>query len=266
MNIEQASNSRGCSCEKSDSQVFNKGKSCLFALPTMVLEKPLTSFPIIMSVYKKLPPGVLPDVMLIGSHQIEAKDFINSILKKRVFKSSAPSTNSKEVYKITTATGQAVGEVEVFMRISCYGKKIITQFQIPRNRKPFLFKGELDSPVIQCKKIPSDMELKTPKCICKTTEIGKSFGAGEADEIYCPAPPSSPINFKSSLKSSMNQKSFKGCPSGNVDFRGNYSSILDRGKPFSRSGFGFDVNQQRNELNFRKCGCRIKTEKQCGCS
>lgn len=261
MIIEQTYlNSKGCSCENFDTQIFNKGKSCLFALPTLVLEKPLTSFPITMTVYKKLPPGVLPDVMSIGSHQIQAKDFINNILRKRIFKSSvAPSTTSKEIYKITTATGQAVGEIEIFMRISCFGKKIITQFQIPHNRKPFLFKGELDSPVIQCKKIPSN---------CKLVE--KSFAAGEKIEeinnYHCPAPPpSSPINLKSSLKSSVNRNREEYLQPGNVCFKERNSTIFERKeRPFSMRNEM--TNFQKNDTNTRKCGCRIKMEKQCGCS
>lgn len=273
VNIEQTANSKDCSCENSDSQVFNKGKSCLFALPTMVLEKPLTSFPITMTVYKKLPPGVLPDVMLIGSHQIQAKDFINTVLQKRIFKtSSSPSTTSKEMYKITTATGQAVGEVQVFMRISCFGKKIITQFQIPRNRQPFLFKGELNSPVIQCKKIPSDKKLPAKNCVFNDANpIFKERRAvcGEKNflegENQCPAPPpSSPINLKSSLKSRGNHNKVEEYSSpGNVCFMENFPTVSERrGRPFSMSGFGGNGNQS----NSRKCGCRIKTEKQCGCS
>ena len=64
----------------------------------MVLEKPLQSFPINMSVYKKLPPGVLPDIMLIGTHQIEAKDRVNALLNRHIFKVGNPRQSIKDTY------------------------------------------------------------------------------------------------------------------------------------------------------------------------
>jgi len=66
LNIYQESPTEACACIDKEPQVFKKGKSCLFALANVVLQKPLCSFPVTMSVYKELPPGVLPDVMLIG--------------------------------------------------------------------------------------------------------------------------------------------------------------------------------------------------------
>ncbi|KAG8038078.1 hypothetical protein G9C98_006403 [Cotesia typhae] len=112
---------------------FRKGKSCLFALPNLILEKPLHTFPVTLSVYKKLPAGVLPDVMHIGAHQIEIKELMNGLIE--------------------TATGQVVGNVTVFIRASCFGKKLVTQFEIPHNRKPYLFKSLDDSNVFECERI-----------------------------------------------------------------------------------------------------------------
>lgn len=176
----------GCGCVEGDTQVFKKGKSCLFALPSIVLQRPLTTFPIKLSVYKKLPPGVLPDVMLIGSYQIEAKAIINAVLSQQVFKIPNPCQTIKDTFKITTTTGQCVGSVTVYIRASCFGKKIITQFQIPHNRKPYLFKGANDSPVFQCKKIPSECYTPAPvKCTCAK----KCDGSGETVGRTCCATP-----------------------------------------------------------------------------
>ncbi|CAK9803005.1 hypothetical protein ANTPLA_LOCUS3409 [Anthophora plagiata] len=176
----------GCGCTEGDTQVFKKGKSCLFALPSIVLQRPLTTFPIKMSVYKKLPPGVLPDVMLVGCHQIEAKALINAVLSQQVFKIANPCQTIKDTFKITTATGQCVGSVTVYIRTSCFGKKIITQFQIPHNRKPYLFKGADESPVFQCKKIPSECYTQVPlKCTCAKK---CNDGSGEAGRTCCPTP------------------------------------------------------------------------------
>ncbi|XP_033224195.1 uncharacterized protein LOC117177530 [Belonocnema kinseyi] len=273
VNIEQESDSEGCVCIGGDSQIFNKGKSCLFALPTIVLEKPLYSFPIIMSVYKKLPPGVLPDVMLIGTHQIQAKNLINAVLSNRVFKSRASSKTSKDTYKITTATGQAVGEVTVFLRVSCFGRKIVTQFQIPHNKKPFLFKGEENSPVIQCKKIPSQTECKDsnlPKCMCKPENRG-SFGAGEAPRNCCLAPPSSPVSIKSVRHKTPDENLRPCCPSlrnpGKNEYSGKSPMIVSGSCPrLKQKQYQQANNFQVNESTVRKCGSTVKMEKRCDCS
>lgn len=249
-----------------------------------------------MSVYKKLPPGVLPDVMLIGTHQIQAKNLINAVLRNRVFKSTASSKTSKETYKITTATGQAVGEVTVFLRVSCFGRKIVTQFQIPHNKKPFLFKGEENSPVIQCKKIPSQIECKdsnVPKCICKPEHRG-SVGAGEAPRNCCLAPPSSPISIKSVRHKTPDENLRPCCPPsrnpGNIGYSGKSPMVVSGACPhlqqkqyqqYSMGGSQYPCaensgvtrlnykkanNFQVNESTVRKCGCTVKMEKRCGCS
>lgn len=67
LHIYQESSVEACACIDSESQIFKKGKSCFFALPDIILERPLCTFPVTVSVYKELPPEVLPDVMLIGS-------------------------------------------------------------------------------------------------------------------------------------------------------------------------------------------------------
>ncbi|CAL7935553.1 unnamed protein product [Xylocopa violacea] len=177
----------GCGCTEGDTQVFKKGKSCLFALPTIVLQRPLATFPIKLSVYKKLPPGILPDVMLIGSYQIEAKAIINAVLSQLVFKIPNPCQTIKDTFNIMTATGQCVGSVTVYIRASCFGKKIITQFQIPHNRKPYLFKGADESPVFQCKRIPSECYTPSPvKCTCQKKCVD---GSGESTgRTCCPTP------------------------------------------------------------------------------
>ncbi|XP_015184046.1 PREDICTED: uncharacterized protein LOC107070397 [Polistes dominula] len=184
ININEEASVDKCACLSGDVQVFKKGKSCLFALPNNVLQKPIHSFPVTMSVYKKLPPGVLPDVMLIGTHQIQLRNLINDLLSQRIFKNGNPCRSLKSTFRITTATGQGVGEATIFIRVSCFGKKIVTQFQIPHNKKPYLFKGSEDSPVFQCKRIPSNIFLPEPvRCNCPVKKSPDGSGEGQ---ICCP--------------------------------------------------------------------------------
>ncbi|XP_029177380.1 microtubule-associated protein 10-like [Nylanderia fulva] len=181
LNIYQESPTEACACIEDGPQVFKKGKSCLFALANVVLQKQLCNFPVTMSVYKELPPGVLPDVMLIGTHQIQIRDLINSLVSQRNFQNGSGCRILKDTFKITTATGQCVGKVTVFIRASCFGRKIVTQFQIPQDKEPYLFKGAEDSPVFQCKRITSATDREQWKYPKKTGD-----GSGEAAKIYCP--------------------------------------------------------------------------------
>ncbi|KAK0180802.1 hypothetical protein PV327_003147 [Microctonus hyperodae] len=164
VNINQGDKIRACACptintkEKdaaanANEQIFKKGKSCLFALPAIAFVKPLITFPITMTVYKKLPTGVLPDTMLIGSHQIEIKDIINLLIKDFIFMGGNPSRKIKNTFKIKTTSGQPVGSVTLYLRASCFGKNIVTHFHILDNKKPFLFKGANNGPTFQCQKI-----------------------------------------------------------------------------------------------------------------
>lgn len=54
-----------CACNN-NVQVFKKGKSCLFALSQDILVKALSSFPIMINVYRRFPPERLPDMILMG--------------------------------------------------------------------------------------------------------------------------------------------------------------------------------------------------------
>ncbi|XP_066591908.1 microtubule-associated protein 10-like [Prorops nasuta] len=223
--IHQKSPPVSCACDKLQQQIFKKGKSCLFALPSKVLEKPLNTFPISVSVYKKLPPGVLPDVMLIGGAQIQAKDMINEMLKQRVFNARNLDEDFQDTFKISTATGQVVGDITLFLRMSCLGKKIVTQFQIPHNKKPYLFKGPEDSPVFQCKRIPSEVGWSVEnKCNCRKGQI--KDGAGEATPVvrYIESTPkcvsSKPLSTSQSSATKTNPKLSNstrlcGCPGKN---------------------------------------------------
>ncbi|KAJ8668001.1 hypothetical protein QAD02_009664 [Eretmocerus hayati] len=180
----QDSSSDNCCCLGEDPQVFRKGKSCLFALPSRLICRKLCSFPIIMSVYKKLPPSVLPDVMTIGSCSIEARDMINALLDECPLEK--PSKALKNNFRITTSTGQCVGDACVFVRLSRLGRKVVTQFQTPHNKKPYLFKGDINSPVFQCKKVPPNQTGEEAlKCICEPKDDGCSVVESKPDKSCC---------------------------------------------------------------------------------
>ncbi|XP_011869236.1 PREDICTED: uncharacterized protein LOC105562782 [Vollenhovia emeryi] len=233
--IYEETPTESCACIHSGSQVFQKGKSCLFALPDNVLRKPLCNFPITMSVYKELPPGVLPDVMLIGTHQIQLHDLMNCLLGTHVSRRRNPYKTMKNAFKITTATGQHVGEVTVFIRASCFGKKIVTQFQLPRNKEPYLFKGADDSPVYLCKRIASALDRRQVKCVCSPKN---GDGSGEAARIRCS------VGADERQPRQLRDIKTDKCP---PCCRGVRDTI-------------------KSKETVRKCGCAVKEERTCSCS
>ncbi|KYM97917.1 PREDICTED: uncharacterized protein LOC108778053 [Cyphomyrmex costatus] len=235
INIYQETPTEACACTHNGSQVFKKGKSCLFVLSDNVLQKPLCNFPITMSVYKELPPGVLPDVMLIGTHQIQLHRLMNSLLSMYLSQHSNPCRTMKNAFKITTATGQRVGEVTVFIRASCFGKKIVTQFQLPRNKEPYLFKGVDDSPVYQCKRIVSASDRQQIQCVC-SPKYGD--GSGEATRI----------RYHVSADERRRKKRLENIKK-------------DKCPPCCRGTR--DIVKSKETV--RKCGCIIKDERTCNC-
>lgn len=120
-----------------------------------------------------------------------------------------------------------MGKVTVFIRVSCFGRKIVTQFQIPHDRKPYLFKGVDDGPVFQCKKITSASDRGRMKCACLPKRTGD--GSGEAARICCP------------------------------DERRRKDIKRIKCSPCCRD------MQDRSKETIRKCGCVVKEERTCSC-
>lgn len=156
---------------------------------------------------------------------------MNSLLSQQIFQTGSLCKALKDTFKITTATGQCVGKVTVFIRVSCLGRKIVTQFQIPHNRKPYLFKGVDDSPVFQCKRITSASDRERMKCACPPKKTGD--GSGEAARICCP----DERRRKERLEDIERIKCSPCC----------------RGM------------RDRSKETIRKCGCVVKKERTCSC-
>lgn len=152
---------------------------------------------------------------------------MNSLLSQQIFQIGNICRTLKDTFKITTATGQCVGKVTVFIRASCFGRKIVTQFQVPCNRKPYLFKGVDDGPVFQCKRITSATDRERIKYAYPPKKIGD--GSGEAARISC----SDERRRKERLE--------------DID--------RDKCSPYYR-----DTRDRRSKETVRKCGCVVKGE------
>lgn len=167
----------------------------------------------------------------VGTHQIQLHDLMNSLLSMHISQHSNPYKTMKNTFKINTATGQHVGEVTVFIRVSCFGKKIVTQFQLPHNKESYLFKGVNDSPVYLCKRVTSALSRRQMKCMCSPKN---DDGSGEAAETHYPV--------------SADERQRKRLE----DIKKDICSPCCRGARHIKS----------KEI-IRKCGCVIKAERTC---
>lgn len=151
---------------------FQSGKSCFFSLRVPkgpVLPTPLE---IKVSIIYKMKENVLPDKLEIGNTSIDMGNSFTQLLNSNTDEDCDKLPLSKSVtgtYDIKDEAGKTVGSLSAFVRLSCFGKLIITQFSFNKDdEKSYLFKG-------------TDV-----KQICKETRDGKppfSSKTGNGDEV-----------------------------------------------------------------------------------
>ncbi|CAH2208864.1 jg9827, partial [Pararge aegeria aegeria] len=111
---------------------FNNGKSCLFSLTESDISTAMTKYPIKVLVYKSLPCGCLPTKINMGECEIDlTKEFVEA---RKTFLEDPTNVSYqalKDSFRIVGADGTETGEIVMFLRISCFGKLIITKFQGP---------------------------------------------------------------------------------------------------------------------------------------
>ena len=111
-------------------KTFNIGKSCLFSLKEEDITKAMTYFPIEVLVYKSLPCGCLPTKIVMGQATIDmTKEFVQSRNKYLEDPERVSCHALKDEFQIVSPEGEPTGTIVMFLRISCFGKLIITSFQ-----------------------------------------------------------------------------------------------------------------------------------------
>ncbi|RZC34437.1 DUF4497 domain containing protein, partial [Asbolus verrucosus] len=116
------------------------GKSCLFSLTPPQAQAALQSFDLIVNVCKKMLPGYNPEKICMGSANISVVHMLSSLLQSN---EETPAVKVlQESFQLMDATGRNVGTIGVYIRMSCYGKMIITQFQMNLDDKSVLFKDK----------------------------------------------------------------------------------------------------------------------------
>lgn len=126
----------GCNSVKS-------GKSCLFSLTPQQAEEASKMFDITVEVFKKMKPGVLPDKIPIGGSVICIANLFNELVESIATAGESPTAKAlKDCFKISNSNGENVGHLSVYIRMSCFGKLIVTQFQMNLEDKSVQFKAK----------------------------------------------------------------------------------------------------------------------------
>ncbi|XP_023246368.1 uncharacterized protein LOC106640823 [Copidosoma floridanum] len=131
-----------------DVESFHNGRSVLFALSREGLTNMHSEFKINMSVVKKMPADIKPDV-LVGKAQIDMTPHFAALRKETIDMakygdSAIPCLDDENVALVFG--GCLVGSLSVFARVSVHGQTIVTEFESPSDdpstASAFLFRAD----------------------------------------------------------------------------------------------------------------------------
>lgn len=163
-----------------DNARLKSGKSCLFSLTAEQVATLSSQFDVTVSVLKKMQSGWLPDRIQVGAAVISIANLFTEMIQS-IQENTAPesptSKTLKDVFEIMNTEGTQVGKIGVYIRMSCFGKLIVTQFQMNFDDKSVLFKDKEGKSLYRYKKAPRGKEHKID-----------DMGGGECD-TDCPFTP-----------------------------------------------------------------------------
>lgn len=153
-------------------KAFNNGKSVLFSMKEADINGAMKKFPVDVTVFKSLPCGCIPSKIILGRTVIDmSKEFATARSKFMAEPSTISYQALKDAFQLIATDGSVAGKVTMYLRISCFGKIIITKFQ-GVGAAPSLGSGPgTDRSCPQ----PRTMQSADDPCVC-----GAGFGHGQA--------------------------------------------------------------------------------------
>lgn len=131
--FEISADEPGCNASWTDGShvvTLNSGKSCLFSLKEHDIFTAMKKFPIKITVYTSLPYGCPPHRIVVGEATIDmTKEFVQARNKYKEDPNTVSYQALRDSFCIIGADGVETGEIAMFLRISCFGKLIVTRFQ-----------------------------------------------------------------------------------------------------------------------------------------
>lgn len=168
-------------------KTFNSGKSCLFSLQEGDINKAMSNFPIKISVFKSLPCGCLPTKIVMGEATIDmTKEFVQARKKFLEDPTNVSYQALKDSFRIVGPDSAETGEIVMFLRISCFGKLIITRFQ-GASGPPHLGAGQGPSIVDRSCNPRREFQTTQDPCVCGAAQAAGSRGGGFPCNAPCRA-------------------------------------------------------------------------------
>lgn len=130
------------------------GKSCLFSLSPEQAHSAIETFDIYVTIFKKMPAGWLPERIEVGVALISISNLFSELINSvEASDGSTPTAKTlKDSFNITNVKGENIGKIGVYIRMSCFGKLIVTQFQMNLEDKSVLFKDKEGKSLYRYKK------------------------------------------------------------------------------------------------------------------
>lgn len=188
--------------QKNGNSDVKSGKSCLFSLTADQAEDAARQFDVNVSVFRKMKPGWLPETVPIGSTLISVANVFNELLDSVGCgcDSSPCAKTLKDIFPIVNGNNEEIGTVDVYIRMSCFGKLIVTQFQMNLADKSVLFKDKGGHSLYRYKKAKDNKQARgLDECDEGCPEGGRPPSPGPGGitpcQAGCPQVPCQPPQF-----------------------------------------------------------------------
>lgn len=123
-------------CAEDGRSATKSGKSCLFALDPVAAAAAIHKFNVDLRVYKRFGESFLPSSLQIGEACISITDKFTQVVEKIVRDGNKEPASESHFYnadiKGTIPGGDSfIGKLKIFIRISCFGKMIVSEISSP---------------------------------------------------------------------------------------------------------------------------------------
>lgn len=167
---------------------FNSGKSLMFALSESQFENPPPIY-LEVNAFKAMPHGYVPPKLPIGMTKICLSELFKQVFEKVDEKpDKLPLSKSiKDTYQLLGGKSKVAGEVAIYIRLSCLGQNVVTEFQRGGEEcEPFLFKNKESNKIYECKAkdqtCVDDGDNVCPPCPGWGTAVPGAKGKGCGDD------------------------------------------------------------------------------------
>ncbi|KAL0280162.1 UNVERIFIED_CONTAM: hypothetical protein PYX00_001537 [Menopon gallinae] len=163
--------------------LFNSGKSLVFALTEAQFENPPPVY-LEVGAWKEMPHGFrIPNIQL-GTARVDLSELFRMVFDKYdETPDQLPVAKSiKDSYEMS-ANGRVTADVGIYIRLTCLGQNIVTEFQKSDGVcNPFLFKNLESGKVYECKQTGQNKQ-EAPIHSCRRSTAPKADPDPE-DEMY----------------------------------------------------------------------------------